>query len=539
MVAKSGTVAALNVRDFGARGDGSTDDTAALNAALMAAAEQGGALVRVPAGNYCISGPIDVPSNTHLEGEATRSTVLRVPRNPDFHLLRLHDVQNVTVSRLSMVETDHDYHALGNAIDITGQSQQILIDEVYAEGFTSAFTIGHSDDQQATIRNVTFRNCHGEYSRNWSFGINHAQQVLLDNCLAFRNRLDGIKLRRHARDVTIRGGESSHNGRTGPNGNGVDGYAGGDACVIENLLVEHNNGSGIYIKTGPLHYESYGAVRNGYISGVRARYNRSAGIDLNRSGGDLLKPGQDRLPPLISHFTISGGVFEHNETSGIYVRGRNVTILAPAVRRNQHHGIDLSSAWDVEVIGAMISGNSVSSPGSYDGIAIGADPVKGAGHRVKIRGGTIDGIDSDDITNGSDYSDFSSRPEATHRNAIHVAAGTNDVLIDNVTMRHWTNGPHAIRSDMVEDGRLLVYYGHVDGASAVGGPGSMLVCDGRLHVKTTPVSQTTGWVPIQPPTTGPSDEMPPDPVVGQMHFDTSRGIPLWYDGAGWKDAAGN
>jgi len=57
----------LNVRDFGAKGDGISDDTAAFQAALDAAGENG-AIVRVPAGNYLIKGHLTIPSNTTLEG---------------------------------------------------------------------------------------------------------------------------------------------------------------------------------------------------------------------------------------------------------------------------------------------------------------------------------------------------------------------------------------------------------------------------------------------------------------------------------------
>lgn len=48
---------ALNARDFGARGDNSTDDTDALQAAVDAAQQQGRALA-VPAGYYRVSHPI-------------------------------------------------------------------------------------------------------------------------------------------------------------------------------------------------------------------------------------------------------------------------------------------------------------------------------------------------------------------------------------------------------------------------------------------------------------------------------------------------
>lgn len=77
----------LNVRDFGAAGDGKQDDQPAFEAALKAAAGFGGNCVRVPRGNYLIKGTLDVPENVVIEGyfraptartQATGSTLLAV-----------------------------------------------------------------------------------------------------------------------------------------------------------------------------------------------------------------------------------------------------------------------------------------------------------------------------------------------------------------------------------------------------------------------------------------------------------------------------
>jgi hypothetical protein len=59
--------ASVNVRDFGAVGDGKTDDTAAFNNA-MRAAEKGNFAVFVPRGKYLIKGELTVPANVSLEG---------------------------------------------------------------------------------------------------------------------------------------------------------------------------------------------------------------------------------------------------------------------------------------------------------------------------------------------------------------------------------------------------------------------------------------------------------------------------------------
>ena len=59
-----------NVRAFGARGDGKTDDTLAFRAAIEEARVNGGGIVFMPAGNYLISGKLELPQNTELLGES-------------------------------------------------------------------------------------------------------------------------------------------------------------------------------------------------------------------------------------------------------------------------------------------------------------------------------------------------------------------------------------------------------------------------------------------------------------------------------------
>jgi hypothetical protein len=58
----------LSVKDFGAVGDGTTDDTAAINAACTAAGTSGATLL-VPAGTYLISSTITLKSNLFCQGE--------------------------------------------------------------------------------------------------------------------------------------------------------------------------------------------------------------------------------------------------------------------------------------------------------------------------------------------------------------------------------------------------------------------------------------------------------------------------------------
>ena len=57
----------VDVRDYGAKGDGVTDDTKAFTDAMAAVAEKGGT-VSVPVGNYMIKAHLSIPSKVTLEG---------------------------------------------------------------------------------------------------------------------------------------------------------------------------------------------------------------------------------------------------------------------------------------------------------------------------------------------------------------------------------------------------------------------------------------------------------------------------------------
>ena len=76
------TALTLNARDFGAKGDGSTKDTAALQQAIDRCSVLGGGEVLVPAGNY-LTGALALRSNTILR-LAKDATILGSPDLADY-----------------------------------------------------------------------------------------------------------------------------------------------------------------------------------------------------------------------------------------------------------------------------------------------------------------------------------------------------------------------------------------------------------------------------------------------------------------------
>lgn len=59
----------INVRTHGAKGDGVTDDTAAIQAAMNEAAKAGG-IVSIPSGKYLVKGSLNVPAGVQVRGAA-------------------------------------------------------------------------------------------------------------------------------------------------------------------------------------------------------------------------------------------------------------------------------------------------------------------------------------------------------------------------------------------------------------------------------------------------------------------------------------
>ncbi|HUV05715.1 MAG TPA: glycosyl hydrolase family 28-related protein, partial [Armatimonadota bacterium] len=61
-------IASASVRDFGAKGDGTTNDTAAFQKAMDECGKSGGGVVEVPTGRYLIKTNLSIPPSVTLEG---------------------------------------------------------------------------------------------------------------------------------------------------------------------------------------------------------------------------------------------------------------------------------------------------------------------------------------------------------------------------------------------------------------------------------------------------------------------------------------
>lgn len=126
-------VLAANVKNHGAKGDGVTDDSAAIQAAIDALPASGG-IVKLGSGTYVISTSLELRSGVILEGEGSQSTVLSYTGNaaaivqmtpgtriygPGVRALRLNDVGTGTIG-----------------LDLDSVSSGVF-DDVVVDGFTT------------------------------------------------------------------------------------------------------------------------------------------------------------------------------------------------------------------------------------------------------------------------------------------------------------------------------------------------------------------------------------------------------------------
>lgn len=174
------TAAWADVRDFGARGDGTTLDTAAINRAVEAASASGGGTVRVPAGRYR-SGTIHLRSHVflHLDAGAVLvgSTELKdYPPNPppapadteEFRRLLPVFPRHFEYGRHALIVADgqENVGVVGQGeIDGQGDHPNFSKDELVARGMTRQeahsarpYALSFVRCRNVQVRGITFRN---------------------------------------------------------------------------------------------------------------------------------------------------------------------------------------------------------------------------------------------------------------------------------------------------------------------------------------------------------------------------------------------
>ncbi|GAA2689950.1 glycoside hydrolase family 55 protein [Actinoplanes palleronii] len=197
----------LDVRQFGAAGDGKTDDTRALQKALDAAAA-GAGLVFLPAGVY-LTRRLVLGSNVHLRGAGGDTTVLRLHPGANSAILesdgfaRLSGtgdaggILGFSIRDLTLDGNKDENPDGGFGLRIYGcqyELSELIVfncrqDGVYSEWSGTAGLPGLSHQMEARLTAV--RSHHNGGS---GFNFNGPHDSMFVNCLAFENEGIGFRL---------------------------------------------------------------------------------------------------------------------------------------------------------------------------------------------------------------------------------------------------------------------------------------------------------------------------------------------------------
>jgi hypothetical protein len=351
----------VNVKWFGAKGDGVTDDRVAIKAAIDAVNTIGGGVVFFPTGTYVTSQDtpsadwVTIPSGVTLKGENVQTTIIKTKVAPADNYAAIFSRGTINAGIENMTLQGYKAAAPGAAgnygigVYLQGTTnfvgRNLILKDFWFDGFSEA------------------DNTNGVVSRD----------NLWENILATGNRRQGGTIT--ASDgTTVRNSVFELTGGASPEA-GMDVEPNSSESVmnlrIEGCRFSNNTGNGLYLNLG-----SGITITNVVITDATANNNGVSGVQL-QGATDVsivnLVTTTNTLNGLgittSTNITSSGGEYSYNVNVGIRVsnHSRNISLTGGASHNNGDHGIELGASASGVAMGVVIDGLHSHSNGG-DGI---------------------------------------------------------------------------------------------------------------------------------------------------------------------------
>jgi polygalacturonase len=300
----------INVKNKGALGNGSHDDTAAFQAAVNALPSSGGT-VYVPAGRYMINAlkPIQMRSHTRLRLDPSAELMVIPNSAGRYHVVKVWNVNNVEIVGGKMTG-DRSRHKgttgeWGYGINISGASKVLVHNVTLSEFWGDGMWIGATGSGSRLSRSnyVTVNNVVSSHNRRQGLSIGPSQHVYIANS-TFKNTqgtlpeagLD-IEPQTQGPADTIR---LEKNTFSGNHGNGIELHSNIKYITLVGNTLTGNRGFGALAVSAPyLTITGNNANRNGLagvglsgtthnssVTGNKLQYNSTRYISPTRNGGD-------------------------------------------------------------------------------------------------------------------------------------------------------------------------------------------------------------------------------------------------------------
>lgn len=175
----------VDVRAYGAVGDGSTDDTTAIQGAIDAVNAAGGGVVYLPKGTYKVTTFITLKSNVTLEGEGDTSVIKGVFASATNRIITSSDSVQQTNIKIKNLKVDRTGANAQHGIHLGGITN-LEIDRVtvYGQGSTTCGAIAISGFDGFAVNqsvNVKVTNCYLEESNNFGIAFGNVKGGLIAN----------------------------------------------------------------------------------------------------------------------------------------------------------------------------------------------------------------------------------------------------------------------------------------------------------------------------------------------------------------------
>jgi hypothetical protein len=428
----------FNVKNYGAVGNGTTDDLASVQATLDAAVAAGGGIVYLPRGTYKLTNKIVIGSNTTLQGEGSQSVLKPIyastgTTNRGISNDWINGNSNITLKHFKL---DRSGNGVTNGIILNGV-ENLLIDGIEVSGYpalnSGAIAIGGTLSNAGPpllCTNVRVVNCY--FSETSNFAV---QPGFVDGCVIANNTAENCF--REVFSCEPEDGLFESVGPTGAYAKNV--VISGNTCVGSNIV--GGSLTGIIVVTGT----SGGVVQGVSVTGNSIRQYGNTVQTVNLTG------------------TVTGGTFTltfKGQTTGAIQWNASAATVQTQLR-----ALSTIGESDVSVSGSNTAGYAITFQNDLDTAPL--SPVTATSYLT----GTSTGIT---VVGG------------TGNVGILVVGGNDESKLSNVSVTGNTV------SDTGQDGILIGIAGRVTDGVVVSG-NSVTNCTGSgIHIRQATRTTVTG-----------------------------------------------
>ena len=335
-VPKPATSFVANAKDYGAKGDGQSDDTAAIQKAIDAVAAKGGGIVDIPDGRYLVDAEGGIRLRSHVIVRMADGTVLKAKANAaaSHEIIHIHNVTDAHVlgGTLEGERSEHQgtHGEWGMGIRITAATNVVIEKVTVREMWGDGIYLGKAANYPVQNENIVIYGVNMDHNRRQGISVTQARGLkILNSILQNTDGTEprsGIDLEPNANenvsDVEIRGNTFANNQIGFLVANHRQSNAWVKNVIFEDNILRDNPRDAIILRG-----LEGGSIRNNTIhidpdahphdsGGIRlynGEYHRTTGVDII---GNTLYGGE-----ILPRDTSGNTIADNRYKAAVFIRG--------------------------------------------------------------------------------------------------------------------------------------------------------------------------------------------------------------------------